>query len=115
MSAEEHLTPAQQRWRSHLERMEEEGLSIRAYAQREGISEQSLYTFRRKLKQRSNPSAAPVGFATFNVSGLRDAGRGSCVLEWANGVRLHCEGWPDPAWLIAVMEQAPRRLVSTRA
>ena len=102
MVPEEELSPTQQRWWNHLQRAERESLSIRAYAAREGLSEQSLYGFRKQLKRRGSggpcKSALPT-FATVQVT----RSNAECELAFAGGVTLRLEQLADPVWLIAVL------------
>ena len=46
------LTPAQQRWHDHLTSASVAGISLRAYATREGLPVQSLYTWKQKLRKK---------------------------------------------------------------
>ena len=46
------LTPAQQRWHDHLTAADVAGISLRAYADREGLPVQSLYTWKQKLRKK---------------------------------------------------------------
>lgn len=103
MLLEEELSPVQQRWWNHLQRAEKESLSIRAYAAREGLSEQSLYAFRKRLKQRRGSGGASLPalptFATVQVT----RSNAEYELAFVGGVTLRLEQLPDPAWLIAVL------------
>ena len=55
------LTPAQQRWHDHLTLAEVAGISLRAYATREGLAVQSLYSWKQKLRKKSLwPTAQPA-------------------------------------------------------
>lgn len=101
MVPEEELSPAQQRWWNHLQRAKQESLSIRAYAAREGLSAQSLYSFRKQLKRRRGGTSMPAlpTFATVQVTRSTT----QCELAFGGGVTLRLEQLPDPAWLIAVL------------
>ena len=102
MVVEEELSPAQQRWWNHLQRAEKESLSIRAYAAREGLSEQSLYGFRKRLKRRGSGGVSLPVLPTFaTVQVVRS--NAECELAFVGGVTLRLEQLPDPAWLIAVL------------
>ncbi len=102
MVAEEELSPSQQRWWNHLQRAEKESLSIRAYAAREGLSAQSLYGFRKRLKRRGSDDACRPGLTTFATVQVMRSMAG-CELAFVGGVTLRLEQLPDPAWLIAVL------------
>jgi len=79
-------------WLSHLHRAQTERISVRAYARREGLSEQSLYAARRHGRRTSAPAAA--GFAAVRVSGF-----GGCELLLPGGVTLRLPETPSAAWL----------------
>ena len=50
------LTPAQRAWREHIWRCEEEGLTYKAYCQREGLKVGGLYAARKVLRGCRGPS-----------------------------------------------------------
>lgn len=86
------VTPSRQAfWLSHLHRAQAERISVRAYARREGLSEQSLYAARRKGSV-ATPMAA--GFAAVRVSGV-----GGCELSLPGGMTLRLPDVPSAVWL----------------
>lgn len=110
---EQELTQAQRVWHEHLQRIDSESMTISAYARREGVSAQSLYAMRRRLKAQS---AAPAvrGEARcelFTTLTVRDAADGpaACVVVLGNGVQLRLARSPDPAWLGAVLRELSER------
>ena len=55
------LTPTQQRWHDHLAAADVAGISLRAYADREMLPVQSLYTWKQKLRKKGLwPTAQPA-------------------------------------------------------
>ncbi|MFZ5697559.1 MAG: IS66 family insertion sequence element accessory protein TnpA [Pseudomonadota bacterium] len=84
-------------WQNHLQRAVAERLSIRAYARREGLSEQSLYAAKRKLS-----AIVPVAsaFAKVCVSGQPD-----CELSLPGGVTLRLPEVPSTGWLAALRRE----------
>lgn len=48
-------------WLSHLSAIEAEGITTKAYAQREGLSPQALYQWRKRLVAGGRPSRAKLG------------------------------------------------------
>lgn len=102
MVSVEGLSPARRRWWNHLQRAEQESLSIRAYAAREGLSAQSLYGFRQWLKQRGEGGGRKPKMPTFATVQVTRS-EAACELTFAGGTRLRLSQLPDPAWLIAVL------------
>ncbi len=58
-------TETESYWRSHLERQERSGLSIREYCLREGFSQASLYNWRKRLRASPGHSSPAVVDAPF--------------------------------------------------
>lgn len=83
-------------WLAHLQRAKAERLSIRAYAHREGLSEQSLYAAKRK--QSATVVAAP--FAAVRVSAPV-----GCELSLPAGVTLRLPDVPPASWLAALLRE----------
>ena len=104
-----------QAWReSHLNAIDCEGITVKAYARREGIDESSLYYWRRRLRaqiqgpqspafERSNvapPSSAR--FVSVCVNAVHDATDAHAVLILGSGLRLELSSLPSPQWLAQV-------------
>jgi len=88
------VTPSRQAfWLSHLQRAQAERISVRAYARREGLSEQSLYAARRKQSV-AGPVAPTNAFAAVRVSGA-----GGCELSLPGGMTLRLPEAPSATWL----------------
>lgn len=63
-------TPRHEFWLSHRRRAKAERMSLRAYAQREGLSLASIYAARPAAPRSSSVlSPVPTGFAAVRVSG----------------------------------------------
>jgi len=85
-------------WLSHLQRAQSERISVRAYARREGLSEQSLYAARRHGRRVAAP--APAGFAAVRVAGF-----GGCELSLPGGVTLRLPEAPSAIWLATFLRE----------
>jgi transposase len=91
-------------WQQQLARLEQSGLSLAAFARREGLSSKSLYNFRHKLKSSLDSklarAPAPTTFVPVRVSapvGLDSSPR--CVLVLPSGHRLELSSLPPAQWL----------------
>ena len=80
------------RWRKLVGRHPSSGLSIRAFCEREGVSEPSFYSWRRVLGERARPSdAATPAFVPMAVNsqvGPQSTEHGEIILELRGGHRL---------------------------
>lgn len=97
-------------WRAHLAAIEREGLTTKAYADREGIAASSLYFWRKRIKREAQRTAMAVvseprpQFATVQVVCEAPTQVGSslpCTLVVGPGLRLEMAALPDPCWLAA--------------
>ena len=79
-------------WLSHLQRAQAERISVRAYARREGLSEQSLHATRRKQSISSLPAPrAASAFAAVRIAGVqREAARPARLAHWRIVVARQC-------------------------
>ena len=91
-------TPRQAFWLSHRRCAKAEGISLRAYALREGLSLQSLYATRPVTQHTSSAPPAPAGFAAVRVSGMS-----GCELLLPGGISLRMPEVPSAAWLAALL------------
>ena len=84
------LTPAQRSWLTHIEQCEAEGLTYKAYCQREGLNVGGLYSARKKLRSAAEsetvPAPSPPRVAAVRVAHVV-AGHGAEVLL-PNGVQI---------------------------
>ena len=89
-------TPRHEFWLSHRRRAKAERMSLRAYAQREGLSLASLYAARPAAPRSSSvlPPVGPTGFAAVRVSGA-----GGCELSLPGGMTLRLPEAPSATWL----------------
>jgi len=94
-------TPRYEFWLSHRRRAKAEQLSLRAYAQREGLSLASLYAARPAAPRSSSvlPSV-PSGFAAVRVSGA-----GGCELSLPGGMTLRLPEVPSATWLATFLRE----------
>lgn len=108
MTTPRALTAKQQKWLSHLEQAQQQGLSLQEYARRTGIKASSLYAARKWLSKARPQAAAPsVSFAEVRTTGTGSAE--ACVLHLAPGIRLQLLVLPSPQWLAAVCAQWSHR------
>ncbi len=107
-------------WREVLVRQQQSGLSVRAFCQRQGLSQASFYAWRRTLKQReaerrtARPAIVPPAFLPVVVQDVPpDAHDGSLVIELRGGRRLRLPlSTPAArlAELVHALEAAERQL-----
>lgn len=86
-------------WSQHLAAIEREGISTKAYAEREGLSVGSLYQWRREFKGHS-PHCADAGFVAVELERPPQTER--CVLRLSGGVALELAELPGPNWRAAL-------------
>jgi transposase len=58
-------------WLSHLSAIEAEGITTKAYAEREGLSPQALYQWRKRLVAGGRPAAPSSADSSRSRSNLR--------------------------------------------
>ncbi|MGN8200644.1 IS66 family insertion sequence element accessory protein TnpA [Salinisphaera sp. RV14] len=95
-------------WSQHLAAIAAEGITTRGYAEREGLSADSLYYWRRRLKRdaaASGPPAAgrPTGrqLVPVQIMGRPPSGP-ACTLAIGPDVQLTLDQLPDPQWLASL-------------
>ncbi len=90
-------------WLSHLAAIEAEGITTKAYAQREGLSVGALYQWRKRLAAGSRPSPARAvgGFVPVRVASRPTEAIG-CTVVLEPGLRLECAALPGVDWLAAL-------------
>jgi hypothetical protein len=97
------LTPRQRELLGHLERSRESGLSMRAFAEREGLKVQDLYTAKQALKRKGLFGGHLRGRARFArvqfEASVIASGGSLCLVRLANGccVEISCPANPE-AW-----------------
>lgn len=94
-------------WRAHLQCIEREGLTTKAYADREGIAPASLYYWRKALKAEvaSGPEAIKSKFMALTLADTQEAGplpgkTAHCCLILPSGLRLEMASLPSARWLM---------------
>lgn len=89
-------------WLSHLLAIEAEGISTKAYAERERLSPQALYQWRKRLMAGGRRSRAqPGGFVPVQIEPSM-AARCGCAVVIHSGLRLECATLPSVDWLAAL-------------
>lgn len=106
-------------WQAHLQRIDQEGIGTKAYAEREGLSARQLYDKRKEFKLRAaranttRRSAQPgTQFVPVQVVPEVEPDpaqhAGGCTLILPGGIRLEMAALPSPAWLIALSANPPQ-------
>lgn len=89
-------------WLSHLSAIEAEGITTKAYAEREGLSQQALYQWRKRLVAGGRFSRAKLGgFVPVQIEPSMTF-RAGCTLVIDAQLRLECAMLPDVDWLAAL-------------
>lgn len=84
-------------WSQHLAAIEHEGITTKAYAEREGLSVGALYQWQRELKARAlAPRSASGSFVAVLVAPLDRPAR--CRLRLGDGLQLELSELPSPHW-----------------
>jgi hypothetical protein len=106
------LTDHEQQCLSHLNRAQKQGLSLKAYADAEGLRVGSLYQTKSQLKKKGlldAPVAAEADFLAVDVASA--SGPAVLRLRHPSGWELECAAWPPVDWLQQVLwgeADAPR-------
>ena len=85
-------------WQARIAEQSQSGLSIQRFCRGRGISEQSFYTWRKRLRQ-----SEPVRFALVEPS-MGSCGQPAIELMLSGGERLRISGPVDGAALRTVLE-----------
>lgn len=108
-------------WLGHVKAMEQEGLPVAAYAQREGLHPSSLYHWHTILRlqrirqsRQDRPAQAipqPIqnsqsgGFVEVELLTQTQALDDDCAVVIHGGVRIECAHLPNVEWLAALSRQ----------
>lgn len=92
-------------WQTHLANAQSQGLSLRAYARREGLSEHSLYAARRRVRAKAGAPAVPSTSPAPAFATVRIAVAG-CELSLPGGILLRLPEPPPASWLAALSREA---------
>jgi transposase-like protein len=90
--------PRREAWGDILSEHKQSGLSVRAFCKRRGVSEASLYYWRKRLSERQ-----PVRFALVETNVSHQAQRAPVELVLANGDRLQIATGVETATLRTVL------------
>jgi hypothetical protein len=102
------MSEARRFWSQHLAAIEAEGITTKAYAEREKLSVTALYQWRRRLNVEA---AGSQGVAQRDVEASRHwlvpvrlttSRPERCVLAFTPSLQLELAGLPDPQWLAEV-------------
>lgn len=89
-------------WLSHLSAIEAEGITTKAYAEREGLSVQALYQWRKRLVAGGRPESARLGgFVPIQIEPSVTA-HSVCTVVIDAQLRLECATLPGADWVAAL-------------
>jgi len=95
-------------WLSHLSAIEAEGITTKAYAEREGLSPQALYQWRKRLvaggrrnRAERGDHAQRGGFVPIQIEPSMTP-RAGCTVVIDAQLRLECATLPGVDWLAAL-------------
>lgn len=111
---EAELKPREQAYFEHVRRAKEQGLTLKAYCQREGLNVRSLYSVRRELVDKGlvprtlapkTPKQRPGKFVAVRVAapGANDA-QLVCRVRHPSGWTIECGRWPEAAWVVQLLK-----------
>lgn len=98
------LSPRQQEYLEHVHRAEELGISLREYADAQGLKVKDIYNVKRQLVKKGvlgTPTAATADFVAVRIAD--PGGAVVCRLRHPSGWEISCGNWPPAAWLTAVL------------
>lgn len=99
------LTANQRRWLEQIRECERSGETMKAYCEARGIPVTTLYSWKKKLKQKGVLADRPSGFERVVVAdGARPANEWRVALP--NGVEVAWTGPVDERSLVAVLHAA---------
>lgn len=99
------LTVNQRRWLEQIRECDRSGETMRAYAEARGIPVTTLYSWKKKLKQKGVLAGRPSGFERVVITdGARSANEWRVALP--NGVEVAWTGPVDERSLAAVLDAA---------
>ena len=91
------LTERQREWLEHLRACRSQRLSLKAYAEQQGLNLQRFYHWHRRLKRLGAVAASrPVSFAAAQIPAARPVG-GIQRLHFPHGLMLEWDGSADLA------------------
>lgn len=103
----EELTKRQRYWLEHIRRASKSGKTLKAYAKSRRLSVGMLYNVKSELTRAGilpgpeSPTTAPA-FVPVRIEPTPPP-RSVIRLTHPSGWLLECEGWPEPAWLEALV------------
>jgi len=113
---QQELTPRAQAYFEHVRRAKEQGLTLTAYCQREGLNVRSLYSVRRDLVDkglmprtlapRTKKEARAGEFVAVRVAASGNGAELVCRVRHPSGWTIECGRWPEAAWMSQLMRGA---------
>ncbi|MFA5530641.1 MAG: hypothetical protein WDA11_08230 [Thiohalomonadaceae bacterium] len=95
----EHLTEKQQYWLGHVQACDRAGLTMRSYAEANGLSLAALYSWKATLRRKGalDEAAKPRLFQRATVVGGRASGQ--CRVVLPSGLALEVTCGTEPTWV----------------
>ena len=103
------MSESRQFWLSHLSAIETEGITTKAYADREGLSVQALYQWRKQLVAGARRAGARGGFVPVQIARVAPAAVAGCTVVIGTDLRLECTALPAVDWLAALSSALSER------
>lgn len=101
-----------QEWIAHLDACKREGIPLKTYATRHGLAVDSLYYWRRKVMNSSNPASSVTSSSRLTATGLftrlqvstSNESTASGIIHLRLGTQIHLEmnSLPPVEWLAAL-------------
>lgn len=100
------MSKAAEFWKSHIEALQREAVSVEAYAQTHGLKPSTLRWWRSKLRgeARVAQSAPPSRFVALRVSDPQPNASGTVTVSLGSELRVQLPGLPAPQWLAALAQ-----------
>jgi hypothetical protein len=108
------LTEREGIWLAHLERVQSQGVTIKAYAQEQGVSFHAMYQAKKRLRALgawpARKKTAPASFARVAVRDeATTRGVGACRLRVGGDAMIEWEVAPSAELLAAVIKRVAGR------
>ena len=113
--ARKRSSEKQSQWQDLVERQADSGLSVRAFCEQEGVSENSLYFWRRELPKRKRRKkqvarGRPETTAAFDFVPVQVSGRSASMeLVHPLGYQIRIDGRVDPVMLRQLLDILEQR------
>jgi hypothetical protein len=108
MSHQSTLTEKQQHWLTHIQSCEQSGLTMKAYAQQNGLNVSALYAWKKTLRHKGAIDAPESGAKPlFRKATVSDYSPGRARLLHPCGLVLEFDVGTDPRWVASLLRAMP--------